>query len=282
MENEPLLTTALEYAKIGLPVFPLAKLSKVPLKNTSGFKQATTDEEQIFEWFTEIEPIANVGISLVDTPYFVIDIDDHDGTQSGMKSLMTLSNGSSLPDNVVIIRTPNNGIHCYFKAPAGIEIKQQIGFKPGLDCIKNFVVGPGSRVKRQDGTVGTYEVINGSLDSIGEAPAFILNAITSNQQPKESSEVYTLDYSSSGNTKKYTAVLIEEIVQGVNESERNVWVTRVTGKLLRLGMSSKEAYEFLLVVNENFVRPPLPDKEVNTIFKSILKAESNKRKGVAT
>lgn len=278
---ESLLIEALGYAKIGLPVFPLAKLSKVPLKNTSGFKQATTDEEQIFEWFIQSEPL-NIGISLVDTPYFVVDCDRHTDEQDGLKSLMELSKGEPLLDGAVTVKTPNDGIHFYFKQPKGIEIKNQIGFKTGLDIIKNFVVGPGSRVKRQDGTVGTYEVINGSLDSIGEAPAFILNAITSNQQPKESSEVYTLDYSSSGNTKKYTATLLEEIVQGVNESERNVWVTRVTGKLLRLGMSSKEAYEFLLVVNENFVCPPLPDKEVNTIFKSILKAESNKRKGVAT
>lgn len=278
---ESLLIEALGYAKIGLPVFPLSPLSKIPLKNTTGFKEATTNEELIFESFTEIEPLANIGISLIDKPYFVIDIDDHDGTQSGMKSLMSLSNGNSLPDDVTAVRTPNNGTHLYFKAPTDIEIKQQIGFRTGLDCIKNFVVGPGSRVKRQDGTVGTYEVINGSLDSIGEAPTFILNAITSNQQPKQSNASYTLNFNDTARTKKYTAVLLEEIVQGVDESERNVWVTRVTGKLLRLGMSSKEAYEFLLVVNENFVRPPLPDKEVNTIFKSILKAESNKRKGVA-
>lgn len=278
---ESLLIEALGYAKMGLPVFPLAKLSKVPLKNTSGFKQATTDEELIFEWFIQSEPL-NIGISLVDTPYFVVDCDRHTDEQDGLKSLMELSKGEPLLDGAVTVKTPNDGIHFYFKQPKSIEIKNQIGFKTGLDIIKNFVVGPGSRVKRQDGTVGTYEVINGSLDSIGEAPAFILNAITSNQQPKESSEVYTLDYSSSGNTKKYTATLLEEIVQGVDESERNVWVTRVTGKLLRLGMNSKEAYEFLLIVNENFVRPSLHDKEINTIFKSILKAESNKRKGVAT
>lgn len=277
---ESLLIEALGYAKLGLPVFPLAKLSKVPLKNTSGFKQATTDEELIFEWFIQSEPL-NIGISLIDTNYFVIDCDNHQEEQDGLKSLMELSAGESLPEDVVTVKTPN-GIHFWFEQPKHIEIKNQIGFRNGLDIIKNFIVAPPSRVKRKDGSIGTYQVVNGSLDNIGEAPAFILNAITSKQQPKESSEIYTLDYSSSSNTKKYTATLLEEIVQGVDESERNIWLTRITGKLLRLGMNSKEAYEFLLVVNENFVRPSLSNQEANTIFKSILKAESNKRKGVAT
>lgn len=277
MGNESLLITALSYAKAEFPVFPLSPFSKIPLKNTSGFKQATTDEEQIFEWFTEIEPLANVGIALVDTPYFVIDIDDHDGAQSGMKSLMELSNGSPLPDDVTAIQTPNNGTHLYFKVPENIEIKQQIGFKPGLDCIKNFVVGPGSRVKRKDGTVGTYEVVNGSLDSIKEPPQFLLQAITSKQQSKQSNENNGLNYSSTGSTKKYTAILLEEIVQGVTESERNIWLTRYTGKILSLGMNPKDAYHFIRVVNENFINPSLDDREVNAIFKSILKAESRKR-----
>ena len=276
MENEPLLTTALEYARLGLPVFPLGSLSKIPLKNTKGFKGATTDEELIFEWFTSIEPFANVGISLVNTPYFVLDIDDHDGTQSGMKSLMELSNGRPLPDNVTAIHTPNNGTHLYFEVPADVEIKQQIGFKTGLDVIKNFIVAPHSRVKRKDRTVGIYEVVNGSLDSIKEAPVWLLNEITSNQQPKQSNGSYTLNFNDTVRTKKYTAVLLEEIVQGVEESERNVWLTRYTGKLLSLGMNPKEAYQFITVINENFIQPSLPDKEVNTIFKSILKRETQK------
>lgn len=277
MENEPLLTTALEYAKLGLPVFPLAKLSKVPLKNTSGFKQATTDEEQIFEWFIQSEPL-NIGLSLVDTPYFVVDCDRHTDEQDGLKSLMELSKGEPLLDGAVTVKTPN-GIHFYFKQPKGIEIKNQIGFKTGLDIIKNFIVAPPSRVKRKDGTIGTYEVVNGSLDSIKDCPTWLLEAITSNQQSKQPNASYTLNYNGTGHSKRFTAIFIEKIMNGATEGGRNDFFASVIGTLLRQKMDPATAYEFMIHINENFVTPKLPDSEINAVFKSILKREV-KKKGV--
>lgn len=100
------------------------------------------------------------------------------------------------------------------------------------------------------------------------------------KQAKQSKEVYKVNSSNTMRSKKYTAILLEEIVQGIQESERNVWLTKITGKLLALGMEPTESYQFITVINENFIHPPLPAKEVNTIFKSILKRESNKREVV--
>lgn len=100
------------------------------------------------------------------------------------------------------------------------------------------------------------------------------------KQKKQSKEVYNFNSSNTVRTKKYTAILLEEIVQGIQESERNVWLTKIIGKLLALGMEPTESYQFVTVINENFIQPPLPAKEVNTIFKSILKRESNKREVV--
>lgn len=277
---ESLLSEALGYAKQGFKVFPLSSLSKIPVKGSNGFKDATTVETTIVEWFTEIEPLGNIGISLQDTDWFVMDIDNHKGDQQGLKSLMELSNGNKLPDDIVATKTPNDGIHFWFKAPKGVEIKQQIGFRDSIDIIKNIIVAPPSRVKCKDGTIRAYEVVSGSLDSLAEPPQWLLKAITSNRQPNKPNGSYTLDFNDTGRTKKYTAILLEEIVQGVEESQRNVWLTRYTGKLLSLGMNPKEAYQFITVVNENFVQPSLSDVEVNKIFKSILKAELNKRKAV--
>lgn len=275
IENEPLLTTALSYAKLELPVFPLGLLSKIPMKNTNGFKEATTNEETIFDWFTN-EPYSNIGISLVATPYFVIDIDDHDGKQSGMQSLMELSNGRPLPNDVTAVKTINNGTHLYFEAPADIEIKQQIGFKTGLDCIKNFIVAPQSRVKCKDGTVGTYEVVSGSLDSIKKAPAWILEAITDEQQPKEANTTYTLTFDDKRLNKRFTATFIEKIMKGAVEGGRNDFFASVIGTLLKQNMNPAMAYEFMIHINENFVNPKLPDSEINSVFKSILKREFKK------
>lgn len=276
-EYESLLTTALGYSKLGLKVFPLNSMSKIPLKNTSGFKESTTDEEKIFNWFTENEQ-ANVGISMVDSPVFVIDVDNHKADNEGLKSLNKLLGGVPLPEDVTIVETANGGFHLFFKAPEGVEIKQQINFLPSIDIIKNYVVGAGSTIKKNDGSIGTYKLENGSLDDIKEVPPAILKALTAKEKPKMDRGKYTSP--TSGN-KKWTAMFLEEIVIGQAEPGRNVWLTSKIGKLLSLGMDAEEAYQLLHVINENFVYPPLPEENVNTIFKSILNKDNKKREGVS-
>jgi hypothetical protein len=56
------LAAALDYARRGWKVFPLAPRTKVPFEGSNGFKDATEDEEQIQKWWTE-NPDANVAIA---------------------------------------------------------------------------------------------------------------------------------------------------------------------------------------------------------------------------
>lgn len=280
---ESLLPEALEYASYGFKVFALSPLSKIPLKNTKGFKEATTDQETIFKMFTENEQ-ANIGISMVELNYFVLDIDTHGkNKREGIESFEKLL-GDRIKelDNVVSVKTANGGLHLYFSYPDNYQVEQRIGFRPSIDIIKNFVVAPNSVITKKDGSTGKYELENGSLSDVTEAPKFLLDLITAKEQPKQSNAAHQINYSNAaGQTKKYTATLLEEITQGVKSSERNIWLTKYTGKLLYLGMDPAAAYQFLMVVNDNFIEPPLPDNEVNKVFKSVLKAENNKRKGVS-
>jgi putative DNA primase/helicase len=55
-----MLNAALEYARHGIPVFPLVPRAKHPLTK-NGFKDATTDEAKITEWWT-VSPEANIGV----------------------------------------------------------------------------------------------------------------------------------------------------------------------------------------------------------------------------
>lgn len=273
MDN--LLSEALEYASNGFKVFGLSSMSKIPLKNTKGFKEATNDQEEIFNIFNN-EQAYNLGVSMVDSPIFCIDVDNHGNDNEGIKSLEKLMNGVALPDDITIAETANGGYHIYVKAPAGVEIKQQINFRPSIDIIKNYVVGVGSTIKRKDGSLGTYKIENGSLNNVIEAPQAILKALADKDKPKQKKGSYRTDYSTKRTGKTWTATFLEEIVTGVSEPGRNVWLTSKVGKLLSLGVDAEEAYQLLHVINENFVSPPLPDSDVNTIFESILNKEKQK------
>lgn len=274
MDN--LLIESLEYAENGFKVFALSPLSKIPRKSTKGFKEATNDQEEIFNIFNN-EQAYNLGVSMVDSPIFCIDVDNHKADNEGLKSLNKLLGNVPLQKDVTIVETANGGFHLFFKAPEGIEIKQQINFMPSIDIIKNYVVGAGSTIKKNDGSIGTYKLENGSLDDIKEVPPAILKALTAKEKPKHNKGSYRTNYSNtaSGN-KTWTATFLEEIVTGVSEPGRNIFLTSKIGKLLSLGMDAEEAYQLLHVINENFVSPPLPDSDVNTIFESILNKEKQK------
>ena len=275
-EYESFLIEALELAKQGFKVFPLSKLSKIPLKNTKGFKESTIDEETIFNMFTE-NVQSNIGISMVGSPVFVLDVDNHNGDNQGLKSLEKLLGGVSLPDDLTIVETANGGYHIYMKAPVGVEIKQQIGFRPSIDIIKNFVVAPPSTIKREDGSIGIYKVENGSLDDIKEVPPAILKALMNKEQSKQENSYYKIDYSNG--KKKYTAQFLEKVITGVENGNRNNWLKDIVGTPLAQNMDVNLAYEFIHIVNQTCVKPPLNDGEVNQIFKSILNRERKKRGG---
>lgn len=274
-EYESLLPDALELSKT-FDVYPLAPFTNVPSKGSHGELDATKDHETIFSWF-EAQPLISLGLYLKNTNVLAIDVDDHANDGAGIQELMQLSNGNSL-EGATVVKTPSGqGLHLYFRFPDHLTIEDSRLTK-NIEVLRTKVTAPASRKKLKDGSIGEY-VLSGSssLNDLNMIPTWLLDVIMSNQQGKQSNNPITLNFNNSRGSKKYTAILLEEIVQGVEESERNVWLTRITGKLLALGMNPTECYQFILVINESFIEPKLSDKEVNTIFKSILKREAKKR-----
>ena len=84
----PLVSAALYYAELGLHVFPLRRLSKLPHRTSRGFKDATTNRDIIIaKW--QRWPDSNIGIAtghLID----VIDIDGPEGVHSWAQMMDTL------------------------------------------------------------------------------------------------------------------------------------------------------------------------------------------------
>lgn len=129
--------SALWYASIGWPVFPLLPGSKMPATK-HGFKDATVDGDRIREWWTK-HPESNIGLP-TGVMFDVIDIDGPEG----IKSLADL--GPEALGNVHgKVGTPR-GFH-YYVASSGDG--NRVGIRPGIDYrgVGGYVCAPPSRIE---------------------------------------------------------------------------------------------------------------------------------------
>lgn len=131
-----LLPSALWYASVGLAVFPLQAGSKEPLRGSRGFKDASTDPDQIRQWWRRF-PSANIGLAtggLVD----VIDIDGPTGVASWARM-------DRLPEPLGTVSTPRPcGSHLYVARIPGLG--NRAAMAPGIDMrgLGGYVVAPPS------------------------------------------------------------------------------------------------------------------------------------------
>jgi hypothetical protein len=137
-----MLRVALIYADLGWPVLPCVPRDKRPMTN-HGLKDATTDHEQIREWWGRT-PDANLAIA-TGVAFDVLDIDelyrDDDGNVIGTPL------DKWLPDDAPILVGPTvatgKGAHLYL-APTGLG--NRAGVVPGVDWRGSggYVVAPPS------------------------------------------------------------------------------------------------------------------------------------------
>jgi hypothetical protein len=128
----PKRAAALRYARRGVPVFPLRR-NKKPFTD-HGFKDATTDLDQIKEWWSEW-PNANIGVPTGRVSgIVVVDVDD-------AGSLPALD----LPPTYTV--ATGRGVHLYFRWP-GVEVHNDQDGKLGAGIHfrgdGGYVVAPGS------------------------------------------------------------------------------------------------------------------------------------------
>ena len=174
------LDTALQYARRGWQVFPLA--GKIPFPKTHGHKDATCDEEEI-KAFWEKYRNANIGIATGRrSGIFVVDIDTKMG-KHGDESLSELEEShGSLPSTVECI-TASKGRHLYFRYPRNVEIynsQSKLGEDIDVRGEGGYVVAPGSII---DGNSYEWEA-SGHPDDvvIADAPEWLIQLANENSQ----------------------------------------------------------------------------------------------------
>lgn len=251
--------TALELASRCIPVYPLAPGSKAGLKGGHAFKDATMDADTIRRLFGS-EPAANVGILLAPSGLLVVDVDCHTPERDGRASLTKLAKqGRVMPSDTYIEKSPN-GLHYFFRADTtGLSNNREAFFKDsGIEVRVDHVSVAPSELPS-----GAYQPIN-QWGDVQPAPDWVLEQLHPPRKP---------NFGSVRPVKKYTGKLLDMVVSGAGEGNRNDWLTSIIGRLFAVGMEPENAYQLALVVNEHFITPPLDDSEVITIYNSILRKE---------
>lgn len=255
---------ALELAKHDYKVFPLVPNTKRPLKDHS-YLTASKDLQEISNWFDH-EPNINLGLSLSDSNLIVVDIDNHNNNDIRSIFQMLSDQGYMLPTNTYIEQTPSGGLHFFYTGTA--KKKRVTNFIPNVDLLADFTVIAPSAINGD-----AYRSINDQYNysNIAKAPKWLLDVL--NDTPKQN---YSSDHLTPQIGKKWTGRRLDEIVAGVDSGGRNTWLTRQVGWLISTGAELETVYTITQQINRDYISPPLPDSEVNTIFKSVVRKEATK------
>ncbi|MDP9486109.1 MAG: bifunctional DNA primase/polymerase, partial [Actinomycetota bacterium] len=241
--------SALKYAERKKPVFPLQPGGKKPL-TPRGFKDATTDPEQIRRWW-ERWPEANIGIPTGERSGLLVL--DHDAYKPGAMSREDLEREYGPIPQTTTVGTGRGGFQYLFRYPAGSEIRNSAGeLGPGLDVRGEggYIVAPPSR------TEGPYEWLDRS--PLADPPERLLEATT---EPHRASE--------STNSENRTTVSAALDGEPIPEGQRNNELTRIGGSLRARGLELEGLEAELLAVNAARCSPPLEASEVAIIARSV-------------
>lgn len=263
MERFESLETALALAKKNYRCYPLSRNSKAGVRGGHAFNDATVNSERLRQLF-QFQPYANVGMVL--DGVIVVDVDNHDNNR-GTQSLKKLAEkGMVMPNDTYIEKTPSGGLHYFFKADTKAKNIPSAFFEKSSVEIKtdHIIIAP-SVVNGVP-----YTAIDNGAEDFKPAPPWLLAELDGQRSKPVPQSNYTP-------MKKYTGKLLDELVTGAPVGDRNNSMTRMAGKMFRVG-AEPETVQALLNFYNNQCDEPLPDKDVDRVFSSILKSEIRKLK----
>ena len=260
--NTDLIITSIDLIKQGLPVYLMQPKTSIPYKNSRGHLGAVTDETKLMNMFAEARANSNIGLNLNDTGIVVLDIDRH--ASNGFKSLLDAGYKLNL-DHESWEMTPKSGAHVFFKVPNSVSVKNlKHNLLDGVELLKDHVtVAASSRMV--DGKEVAYKHFGGNITDCSVMPKWLID-LASNKTKTVNKQ--------SWKTPRYSIdQRIEMLLHGFTKGERNNQIMSFAGWLLSIrNIDPNLVYELVQKINsESDV--PLPDKEVNTIFRSAYNRE---------
>lgn len=230
-----LYQSALYYAGLGFSVFPCKPKGKTPATE-HGFKDGTTDSEQIRKWWSE-NPNYNIGIVTGQrSGIFVIDIDDDQ--IKGKAGSQILRNWEKthgeLPETVQAL-SGNGGVHLYYKYEPSLPVKSTQGIYKDIDIRGNggYIIAPPSI--HPSGNRYEWEVLH---------------------------DIHDIKIADPNETVK--TFLKKDIIP---EGNRTNSLVSLAGRLIRSGLNDEAIKNAVRSENSNRCIPPLTEDELQkTVF----------------
>lgn len=238
---------------MNLPVVPLRNRDigekekmKAPLV-TGGYKAATTDTDQIIQWWKHQFPGAMIGVPTGQrTRFIVIDIDVK-GDKDGLKELALWQEKYGVLPDTFTAQTINNGIHYYYRIPESAFIPSRTNAfgARGIDIIAEGRLVVYANSVAADGR--RYEITD--YNPMADLPEAYLEFLTSEPASRSIEAVFV-------NGK-------------IPDGSRNNNLTVMLGSLRGHGMQDDDLARMSLILNEQFCKPPLSQDEALKIAESI-------------
>lgn len=241
---------ALDYARRGWSVVPLAPRDKKPLVMWSEYQQRRAAAAEISDWFGRW-PLANVGVVTgAISGLVVLDVDPRHGGDGSLLALERTHGG--LPETVEAL-TGGGGRHLYLRHPGG-TVRNMVGIAAGIDLRGDggLIVAPPS--VHPSGRSYVWEVSCHPDDTpLAGMPAWLLAL-----------SLHHADHP--GHPMSHWRALVRD---GVPEGQRNNTIASLAGHLLRHGVDREVVQELLMCWSRFRCRPPLDADEVARTVESI-------------
>lgn len=241
-----IVDAAIRLADAGYRIFPCQRNGKTPL-TPHGCRDATSDVDQVAAWWTRW-PTANIGLSTDDL--LALDID---GASNPWPSEATRqADLARAPINL----TPGGGRHHLFRQPQGRAWGNTVEkLAPHVDSRGNggyILVPPSVVAERPYAWAEGCEGYSDGPRGLPLPPDWLVAALDA---PLSASS--------------------EPLQPGndIPHGARNDTLARLAGHMRRAGMTNREILAALTTANGDRCKPPLPDKEIQTIAWSISRYE---------
>lgn len=239
------LEVVLSFAARGWQCFPANHLGKKPATR-HGLHDATTDSQQLNQWFGNGQ-LYNVAIRTGAASGFdVLDIDGDDGVKALQALIAVYGNLPKTP----CVRTGGGGLHYYFRHADGVSNSaSKIAEHLDVRGDGGYVIAPPS----VHGSGAVYEwIVPPEACELADWPKWLLDRIrnaatrpATAEQPSEPSAPI------------------------IPAGQRNQTLTSIAGAMRRKGLDADTIEAALKTHNRKYCHPPLPDKEISNIARSM-------------